>query len=209
VPSPVQDLNVFRGDRPEELGDLVGRITARLGASVTSKAKEELIQVYVKQLEAFRAQWIDPLLFREGFHNHATAKQLEGNWFVKWTVRKRSTEAALPISSLTVTSTEPRLRLIDRPLLGGAETALEGMVSSHGHVVLCWWGGSGIQACGTAVLEILANTQMMEGTWEGFAVLAYPYDQLSREAGRVAIGRDRLSVEQRWGIRSGSLKRLV
>jgi hypothetical protein len=207
VPSPVQDLQVFRGDRPDELSDLVGRIIMGLPAGPVPKPKKGLIEAYAKGLEASRARWIDPLLFRRSFHNDVAARQLEGDWFVKWTVRSRTGEAALSIDVVRAipTPSGTRFRMVSRPS-GVAETALEGLVSSRGHVVLCWWAGSGIQACGTATLEILANNRMMEGTWEGFSALAYPFDQLSRETGRIVLGRDRLSVEQRWGIAIGSQK---
>ena len=207
VPSPVQDLQVFRGDRPDELSELAGRISTGLRAVPAPTPKKSLIEAYAKGLEASRAKWIDPLLFRKSFHNEVIAKQLEGDWFVKWTVRSGTGEAALPLDVVRAipTPTGTRFRMVARPS-GGAETALEGVVSSRSHVVLCWWAGSGIQACGTATLEILANNRMMQGTWEGFAALEYPFDQLSREAGRIVLGRDKLSVEQHWGIASGSRK---
>jgi hypothetical protein len=207
VPSPVQDLQVFRGDRPDELSELAGRISTGLRAVPAPRPKKSLIEAYAKGIEASRAKWIDPLLFRKSFHNEVIAKQLEGDWFAKWTVRSGTGEAALPLDVVRVipTPTGTRFRMVARPS-GGAETALEGVVSSRSHVVLCWWAGSGIQACGTATLEILANNRMMEGTWEGFATFESPFDQLSREAGRIVLGRDRLSVEQRWGIASGSRK---
>jgi hypothetical protein len=206
LPSPVQDLQMFRGDRLDHLRELAGKITTAADAVAAPVAKEGLIEAYAKELEMYRAKWIDPLLFSRSFHNQATAKQLEGDWFVKWTVRKGTDEAVLPTAfARTIpTSAGTRFRMIARPIGGtGTETALEGVVSSRSHVVLCWWPGSGIQACGTATLTILSNSRMMEGTWEGFAALEYPYDQLSREAGRLVLGRDRLSVEQRWGIASG------
>lgn len=207
VPSPVQDLQVFRGDRPDKLSELAGRITTGLRVAAMEEVKQNVIDTYTKGVDASRAKWIDPLLFRRSFHNEVTAKQLEGDWFVKWTVRKGKSETALPLDVLRAipTPTATRFRMIARPS-GGAETALEGVVSSRSQVVLRWWAGSGIQACGTAALEILANNKMMEGTWEGFAALESPFDRLSREAGRIVLGRDQLSVEQRWGIASGGRK---
>ncbi|MGH6817098.1 MAG: toll/interleukin-1 receptor domain-containing protein [Hyphomicrobiaceae bacterium] len=195
--SPVRDLQTFRGDRPNELGDLLGRIARKSSSAGINKSKASLIEAYARGLEASRAKWLDPLLFSRSFHNEVAARRLEGDWFVKWTVRRADGETALPTDILRAVPTRSgtRFRMLSTPHVD-AETALEGVISSRGHVALCWWAGSGLQACGTAILEITANHQMMEGTWEGFAALEPPFADLSREGGRIVLGRERSSVEQ-------------
>src|SRR5262245_29303299 len=157
APSPVQDLQVFRGDRRDELSDLAGRIAAGSPAGAAPEPWKSLIEAYTERINESRKKWVDPLLFRRSFHNDLIAKQLEGDWFAKWTVRSDTGESALPLGVLRAipTPTGTRFRLVSLPS-SGHETALEGVVSSRSHVALCWWAGSGLQACGTATLELLA-----------------------------------------------------
>ena len=71
---------------------------------------------------------------------------------------------------------------------------MEGVISPRSHLALTWWGGSGVQACGTALLEIASNSRRMHGTWQGFATFDPPYEELVRAEGRIVIARDRAKV---------------
>ncbi len=204
IPEPVRDLQSYSADQEDDVRELVGRIADHAGKSVSSRKLNRGVTAFVDHTRQFQLRQLDPQLFRERFHSQQLAKNLEGRWFIKWVVDQGlETLGALPIDELSASATESRLRFVCRPW-SGAETALEGRVSLGGHVVLTWWAGAGIQACGTLLLEVAKNSRRMEGTWQGFAAFRDPYDELVRAEGRVVIARDRMTAERRFGIRSGS-----
>jgi len=203
LPSPLQDLQAYRGDQGEATSELIKRvIKLHTGKDPKGKRWGEAVDDYIEHVALHTTARKQKSLFHGQFHTLDTAKKLEGDWFAKWTqFDDDGKESPFEAHPMKIWTTDDRLRLVGKAKKGAEFYPMEGVVSSTGGIALSYWSEKDIPICGTALLKLFAANRMMRGTWEGFTDESLEYEELSLVRGRVVIGRDEEKVEKYWGIK--------
>ena len=204
LPAPLRNLSCYRGDDRDSVERMCTKmLTKHAGKSLKEDVWNLASEDYLARVREFNKQRLGKALFHGHFHTYDTAKHMKGVWFSKWTqIHEDGKEDVFEIDELDVSTTKNRIRMVGQ----GAKGVLypvEGVVSSNGHVAMCYWSESEIPICGTVLMELIGGNRIMVGSWEGFTAKTLD-ERLHHVKGRVVMSRDRKKVEGYWDLAPGT-----